>query len=74
MLYMLWEAGYETGIAADPSDVGALRELKRMGYAEKDPCSGGAGHWRVTQDGIDRLIAPMRLTRARLPSTLKRVK
>jgi hypothetical protein len=59
MLIRLWEAGYENGIHTDRREGYAARELVRYGYAELNPDS--KNHYRITQEGIDRLEAPMRL-------------
>lgn len=63
MLFRLWEAGYENPIRATQKELWSLRELRRMGYAERDPSIRLPGSWRITGDGIDRLIAPMFLWR-----------
>jgi hypothetical protein len=71
MLFKLWRCGYDSPHHAEHSELGALQELRRMGYAERDPTSINAGWWRITQDGMDRLVAPMRLTRSKHLSLVK---
>ena len=59
MLIKLWSTGYDKGWNADRRETLACRELCRYGYAEVDPSC--PTHFRITEDGINRLEAPMRL-------------
>jgi hypothetical protein len=58
-LYHLWVKGKNWSMTDDPGERRALAELVSYGYAERDP----EWRWnvRITMDGIDRLLAPMRL-------------
>lgn len=59
VLVQVWQAGYNEGYRCDKSELRALKELQRYGYVEQNPTS--PLHWRITNDGADRLLAPMRL-------------
>lgn len=59
MLIKLWGAGYEKGYYSDRKEALACRDLTVWGYAEVDPSC--PNHFRITEDGINRLEAPMRL-------------
>ena len=61
-LFKLWAAGYENGVYADKSECRSGQVLCRLGYAAQDPTC--LNHFRVTEEGIDRLQSPMKLYRS----------